>query len=90
MKIKLNKNAERLNVIRRYLCGRMSDVEEKSFFEQIKTDLELRRQAAAEALLCKNYIIAQNVENEKIVDCLKKMNDFCLPFEENRDNSSND
>lgn len=78
------KDREQLRLIRRYLRGLMNDVEEKSFFEKIKIDEGLRRIAATEVVLCKNYAIEQK-RNEHFVEELKKIGSGSLSFCGNRD-----
>ena len=81
---KANNKREQLRLIRKYLHGLMNDVEERSFFDKIKIDESLRRLAAAEVVLCKNYAIEQK-RNEHFVEELKKIGSGSLSFCGNRD-----
>ena len=81
---KANNKREQLRLIRRYLHGLMNDVEERSFFDKIKIDESLRRLAAAEVLLCKNYEFEQR-RNEYFVEELRKIDSGSLSFCGNRD-----
>lgn len=81
---KANNKREQLRLIRKYLHGLMSDVEERSFFDKIKTDESLRRLAAAEVVLCKNYEFEQR-RNELFVEELQKIATGSLSFDSNRD-----
>ncbi len=83
MKITSNKNKQ-LYLIRRFLYGLMSEVEEISFFEKIRTDEKFRRLAAAEVILCKNYAIEQR-RNQQFVQELKKIDAGCFPFSQQGD-----
>ena len=62
----------------------MNDVEERSFFDKIKIDESLRRLAAAEVVLCKNYESEQR-RNELFVEELRKIDSGSLSFCKNRD-----
>ena len=62
----------------------MNDVEERSFFDMIKIDESLRRLAATEVVLCKNYEFEQR-SNELFVEELKKISSGSLSFDSNRD-----
>ena len=62
----------------------MNDVEERSFFDKIKIDESLRRLAATEVVLCKNYEFEQR-SNELFVEELKKISSGSLSFDSNRD-----
>jgi hypothetical protein len=68
---KANNKREQLRLIRKYLHGLMNDVEEQSFFDMFKIDESLRRLAAAEVVLCKNYEFEQR-RNEFLVKELQK------------------
>ena len=81
---KANNKREQLRLIRKYLHGLMNDVEERSFFDKIKIDESLRRLAAAEVVLCKNYEIEQR-RNELFVEELQKIATGSLSFDSNRD-----
>ena len=81
---KANNKREQLRLIRKYLHGLMNDVEERSFFDKIKIDEGLRRIAATEVVLCKNYAIEQK-RNEHFVEELKKIGSGSLSFCKNRD-----
>ena len=81
---KVNHKREQLRLIRKYLHGLMNDVEERSFFDMIKIDESLRRLAATEVVLCKNYEFEQR-SNELFVEELKKISSGSLSFDSNRD-----
>lgn len=81
---KVNHKREQLRLIRKYLHGLMNDVEERSFFDKIKIDESLRRLAATEVVLCKNYEFEQR-SNELFVEELKKISSGSLSFDSNRD-----
>lgn len=81
---KKNHKRDQLRLIREYLHGLMSDAEEQSFFDKIKADKSLRRLAAAEVALCKNYEFEQRC-NEHFVEELKNIDSCSLSFCVNRD-----
>ena len=81
---KANNKREQLRLIRKYLHGLMNDVEERSFFDMIKIDDSLRRGAADEVVLCKNYEFEQR-RNELFVEELQKIASGSLSFDRNRD-----
>lgn len=81
---KKNHKREQLRLIKEYLHGLMSDAEEQSFFDKIKADKSLRRLAAAEVALCKNYEFEQRC-NEHFVEELKNIDSCSLSFCVNRD-----
>lgn len=68
---KKNKSQMRHKCVKRFLYGLMNEVEEQLFLKRLKHDPILRRLAASEALLSKNYAIQQRL-NKQILDEFKK------------------